>query len=264
MLASASTRAQVKNPIKLVRGTVYDAKTRQPITDGGKMWAFEERETKSVNNSKVNPGTGVFQMILDPLMGYRFRVKTPGHYITDFYVCTPDGLNYQEIDTSFYIEPIPIGATLFDGRLFEPNSAELRPNAAFRELVTMLKTNGSVVVGIAVTPDTKAAPPPPPPPPTKPVKKKGKKSKEPVAAPPPPPPVVPEMTQEERVELGKKRIAAIKEFMKTQQISLTRLEWSLADPMEIPSTAARDAYPSNIVVKIKEIRPDEDDDEDDY
>ncbi len=265
LLAGASPAdAQVKTPVKLVRGAVYDSRTKQPITDGGKMWAYEERESTSVSSSKVNAGTGAFQMLLDPVMGYRFRVKTPGHFITDYYFCTPGGLDYQELDTIFYIDPIPIGATIYEGRLFEPNSAELRVTADLRNLVDLLKTNQSVAVDVTVTPDFQDAPPPPPPPPAK-KGAKPKKLKKGEAPPPPAPvaPVTPQMTEQEKTELAKKRADAVKEFMKQQKVSVTRLNWQFGQPVNLAHNADRSTFPTNVQIKIKEIRTDEEDNDSD-
>ncbi|KXK55264.1 MAG: hypothetical protein UZ07_CHB004002178 [Chlorobi bacterium OLB7] len=110
-----------------------------------------------MNNSKVNSNTGEYQMILDPQTMYRFRLKTPGYFITDIYYCTPDDLNYQEVDTNIYLEPIPVGAQLFAGRLFDPGSAVLKPTPKLYEIEKMLKINGAVVVGITITPDVKSS-----------------------------------------------------------------------------------------------------------
>lgn len=259
--------AQVKNPIKLIRGLVLDAKTKKPVGTG-KIWAYEAEgkgSTRWVNNSKVNSNTGEYQMILDPQTMYRFRLKTPGYFITDIYYCTPDDLNYQEVDTNIYLEPIPVGAQLFAGRLFDPGSAVLKPTPKLYEIEKMLKINGAVVVGITITPDVKSAPPPPPPAPAKKAKKPAKKGKKGAAvaeAPPPPPaPVQPELTDEQKKELGRQRITAIKEYMKAAGVSVTRLEWTLADPVTLSWNAT--ALPENVAIVIKSINPDEEDDDSD-
>lgn len=269
LLAIAVTEpafTQVKNPIKLIRGLVLDTKTNKPV-GAGKVWAFETEGTnisRSVNNSKINGNTGEYQMILDPQTMYRFRLKTPGYFITDIYYCTPDDLNYQEVDTNIYLEQIPVGAQLFSGRLFEPGSAVLQPTPKLYEIEKMLKINGAVVVGITVIPDVKSAPPPPPPAPVKKAKpaKKGKKGAVTTEAPPPPPaPVQPEMTEDQKKELARQRLTAIKEYMKAAGISVTRLEWTLADPVTLSWNAT--SLPDNISIVIKAINPDEDDDDTD-
>lgn len=259
--------AQVKNPIKLIRGFVLDTKTKKPV-GAGKVWAFETEGTnisRSVNNSKINGNTGEYQMILDPQTMYRFRLKTPGYFITDIYYCTPDDLNYQEVDTNIYLEQIPVGAQLFSGRLFEPGSAVLKPTPKLYEIEKMLKINGAVVVGITVIPDVKSAPPPPPPAPVKKAKpaKKGKKGAAATEAPPPPPPtpIQPEMTEDQKKELARQRLTAIKEYMKAAGISVTRLEWTLADPVTLSWNAT--SLPDNVAIVIKSINPDEDDDDTD-
>jgi len=265
MAVAQPASAQVKNPIKLIRGMVLDAKSNKPV-GAGKMWAFEtegKSTSRSVNNSKINGNTGEYQMLLDPQTMYRFRLKTPGYFITDIYYCTPDDLNYQEVDTNIYLEQIPVGSQLFSGRLFEPGSAVLKPTPKLYEIEKMLKINGAIVVGITITPDLKSAPPPPPPPPVKKAKpaKKGKKGVAPPPPPPPPAPVQPELTEEQKKELGRQRLNAIKEYMKAAKISVTRLEWTLADPVTLSWDAT--SLPDNVAIVIKSINPDEDDDDSD-
>ena len=263
--AAQPASAQIKNPIKLIRGMVLDAKSQKPVGTG-KMWAFEAEgkgSSRSVNNSKINANTGEYQMLLDPQTMYRFRLKTPGYFITDIYYCTPDDLNYQEVDTNIYLERIPVGAQLFAGRLFEPGSAVLKPTQKLYEIEKMLKINGAIVVGITLTPDVKSAPPPPPPPPAKKAKpaKKGKKGAVAPPPPPPPPPPAPALTEEEKKELGRQRLNAIKEYMKAAKISVTRLEWTIADPVTLSWDAT--SLPDNVAIVIKSSNPDEDDDDSD-
>lgn len=79
--------------------------------------------------------------------------------------------------------------------------------------------------------------------------------------PPPPPPPAPALTEEEKKELGRQRLNAIKEYMKAAKISVTRLEWTIADPVTLSWDAT--SLPDNVAIVIKSINPDEDDDDSD-
>lgn len=254
LLAPVIGSAQLQNPMKNITGKILDKKTGQPIQGGGRVWVFYGTVTEPVTNSKINSSTGEFGFILDPSTEYRFRVISPRYYITDISYKTPEEFEYEDISKDLPIEPIPIGATLFTGRLFDPGSSELKESADLSKIAELLTRERGVTVTIAIKPDILAKVQAPVKPTRKPRKKKGRNVTDTVATPPPPPPVI------DLVGQAKDRIAAVKTFFKGKGISTTRLDFKAENAVEIPAATKPSAYPTNVLITIRSIEPYEDDD----
>ncbi len=252
-VASAQGKA-----LKLFKGTVTNAKTGTPI-DGGRLLVFERSSSEPTIRSRVNPGTGAYQVVLDPGKEYRIRVISPRYYTVDIPVTTAPGATYEETVKNLALEPIPVGLMLFTGRLFEPGSSKLVESPALRSVVETLKKEGGIVVTITVVPDMlaaaakKAAPAP---------KKKAKKG----AAATEPPPVVPTAgmtTADQLKKLGEERAAVVKNLLKQQGISTTRLVWDIKPGVELQPPPPRGkfaGYPDNVIMKITALQEAEDSD----
>src|ERR1041384_8753257 len=221
-LASAQGKA-----LKLFKGTVTNAKTGAPV-DGGRLLVFEGSANEPAIRSRVNPGTGAYQVVLDPGKEYRIRVISPRYYTVDIPVTTPPGSNYEETLKNLALEPIPVGLILFTGRLFEPGSSKLVESPALRSVVETLKKEVGIVVTITVVPDMLAASAKKAPAP----KKKGKKG---AAATTEPAPEVPAglTTADQLKKLGEERAAVVKNLLKQQGISTTRLVWDIKPGVEL-------------------------------
>jgi hypothetical protein len=253
LLLTLPSAAQVTNGVKLLKGIVSDMKTGKPI-NGGKIWIYEGANSEPVSSSKVNPGTGFYQVILNPSTTYKFQFKSPSYYITTIEVTTPPGNDYEETEKNFTIEPIPIGSTIFSGRLFEPGSAQLQATADIQKVVDLLKRERGIMITVKVTPDAlvpvsrpvTAAPKKP--------AKKGKKgaTTEPAVTAPPP---TPAFTEEQFKALAQERSVAVKNFMKEKEISVTRLSWETE-----PSVLLQPGkpLPDNVTITIKKIEVEDD------
>jgi hypothetical protein len=244
-LASGQT-----NAIKLIKGTITNAATGKSI-DGGRLLVYEGTSTEPTTKSKINPGTGAYQVILSPSTTYRFEVASPRFYATSFTVTTPGGANYEETVKDLKVEPIAIGSSLYSGHLFEPGTSKLTETTDLRKTVDMLKKERAVVVAVTVIPDmpaagaAKKAPAP----------KKGKKGQ---PAPPPAPTPAP---TDNAAQLGDARVAVLKTFFKQQGISTTRLTWDVKSPVTVTAKKGKGAaqYPDNVMIKIASIQEDESD-----
>ncbi len=256
LVAAIPAAAQVSNPVKLLKGAVIDAKSGKPA-NGGKVYAFEGNSTTPSTNSRINPGTGSYQMILNPSTQYRIRVEALSCYYTDFTVTTPAGNNYEEVIKELRVEPIPIGSTVLSGRLFEPGSTTLNQTEDLRKFLDFMKTQRYVTVTLELTPDIVVAPPvakkaakPAP-------KKKGKKgAAEPVAEPVVDTPQGPS-TAERLTALAADRKNAINALLKQEKISLTRVQWSMRDGVVL--APGQKPLPDNVVLKVRGIEVEDDD-----
>lgn len=220
------------NPVKLMKGVVNDSKTGRPI-DGGKVYVYQGSGTKPFSQSRINPSTGAFQVVLGPSSDYRLVIRSPKFIPAEKTVRTPDGNNYQEVVMpAMTVDPIPVGTALFDGRAFDPNSAELKPSGELTKALEFLKASTSAMVTIAVIPDGPSSKPSAKAKPAaKPKKRKKGSAATPVADPAPAP--APSGSVEEQLRtLAQSRAAAVKALFLKEGIALTRIKW------QVPSTSA--------------------------
>lgn len=248
--------AQETNPVKLLKGTITNSQTGKPIDDGGKVYAFTSASaSEPATSSKINPKTGAYQMILSPSTQYRLVIKSPSFETAEFSYSSPAGSNYEESMKDMAVKPIAVGSTIFAGRLFEPNSAAFVNDPYFQKVLDMLRTKQSVMVSIDVVPDGIFDAPKPAPKPKKP--KKGAPA-EPVAAAP-----TTGGPQQELATLGAERVQAIKDLLRQQKISITRVKINLRPGHQIarPAKGKAPKLENNVEVKITGISAQEDDEE---
>lgn len=242
------------NPLKLFKGTITSSANGKPV-DGGRLVVYQGSNPEPVTTSKINPGTGFYQVILSPATEYRFEVVSPRFYLTQFPVTTPPGTNYEETVKDLKVELIPIGNTLFSGRLFDPGSSKLEETDDFRKVIETMKKERAMAVTITLVPDIAPAAKKAAPPKKKP--KKGKKGEEPVAE----TPVV--TVSDNSAQLGEARMAVVKNLFKQHGISTTRLTWDMKPVMTLQPASGKGKgakYPDNVTVKITSIQADEEND----
>ena len=117
-----------------------------------------------------------------------------------------------------------------------------------------MKKDVGIVVTITVLPDmlasaTKKAPPP----------KKGRKGGDAT-----PIPTTSTPPAEQLKKLGEERMAVVKNLMRQQGISTTRLVWDVKPGVEIPPPPSKGkfaGYPDNVTIKITSFQEPEDDDQ---
>lgn len=249
----ADIHAQLKAPVKLIRGRLVNSKTGAPV-DGGRLWVFQGTLKEAVTNSRINPADGSFQVLLDASTEYRFNVVAPSYFRYDIIYVTPPEIEYEEVDTTFRVPPIPIGEDLFSGRLFDAGATQLAGTDRLAKTVDMLKRHPNVTVKVTITPDVMGKPKVQPKAAKKPKKSKKKGAAE---APPPPPPT--EATVDFGA-IGSERQTALKSYFKSMGISVTRLAWEIRPGVEHSPTATP-PLPPNVSVAVDGIQPLEDDDE---
>jgi hypothetical protein len=254
-LVPAVASAQGGKAQKLVKGVITDAKTGKPV-DGGRFLVFEGSGAEPSVRSRVNPGTGAYQVVLNSGTNYRFRVFNPRYYSIDIPFTTATTTTYEEIVKNLSLEPIPVGKVLFTGRMFDPGSSKLIDSPALRAVVDAMKKDVGIVVTITVLPDmlassAKRAVPP----------KKGKKGAATDATPVSTTSTTP---AEQLKKLGEERAAVVKNLLRQQGISTTRLVWDIRPGVELPAAPPRGkfaGYPDNVIIKITALQEPEDDDQ---
>jgi hypothetical protein len=254
VILSVPSSAQITNGVKLFKGVVNDTRTGQPV-DGGRVWVYQGSLAEPVSNSKINPGTGKYQVILNPSTEYRFVMKSPKYYTSEVRITTPPGTDYEETIQDLTMEMIPLGSTIFSGRMFDPGASQFKVSPEFQKIVELMNRQKGIMVAVAITPDALAPEVKPVTPPKAP-KKKGKKGAAPVAAPAPEPAPV-AMTEDQLKALGQDQAVAIKNYFKDQGISTTRIQWDVKPGIII--TGGKNAVlPNDVIVTINKIEVEDD------
>jgi hypothetical protein len=256
LLLYVPASAQITNGVKLFKGVVSDTRTGQPV-DGGRVWVYQGSLAEPVSNSKINPGTGKYQVILNPSTEYRFVMKSPKYYTSEMNIMTPPGIDYEETLKDFTMEMIPLGSKIFSGRMFDPGASQFKVSPEFQKVVELMKRQQGIMVAIAITPDALAPEVKPVTPPKTP-KKKGKKGAAPVVA-LAPEPAPQAMTAEQLAALGQEQSVAVKNYFKDQGISTTRIQWDVKPGIII--TGGKNAVlPDDVIVTINKIEVEDDED----
>jgi hypothetical protein len=216
---SHGASAQSTNPIKLMKGIVTDARSGKPI-DGGKLTVYAAGRQEPVAQSRINPATGAFQVVLGPSADYRFVVESPRFLRGETSVRTPGGNAYEEVVQNLTVEPIPVGRTLYSGRAFDAGASLVKPSPELSAAIAFLTDVQAATITVTVVPDAGAA-----------AKgattaakgKKGKKGAtatragEPTTATPP--------AADNAAALAQARAQALKALFQKEGVSLTRITW---------------------------------------
>jgi hypothetical protein len=254
ILSSVPSTAQITNGVKLFKGVVSDTKTGQPV-DGGRVWVYQGSMAEPVTNSKINPGTGKYQVILNPSTEYRFVMKSPKYYNTEIKVTTPPGTDYEETVQDFTMEGIPLGSTIFSGRMFDPGASQFKVSPEFQKVVDLMNRQKGIMIAVAITPDALAPEVKPVTPPKTPKKKPKKGANDVQPATIAPAPMA--MTEDELKALGQDQSVAIKNYFKEQRISTTRIQWDVKPGIII--TGGKNAVlPNDVIVTINKIEVEDD------
>lgn len=231
------------NPVKLIKGVVSEVRSGTPV-DGGRVFVYHGSKPEPVAQSRINPSTGAFQVVLGPSSEYRFVLRSNRFLPTETTVRTPDGANYEEVVRNLTMEPIPVGRTLYSGRLFDAGSDVVRSSPELASALAFLKQSQAATLTITVTGDpagkakapAKAAKAP----------KKKKKSKKGAAAEETPSASTTATTASPAATLVRSRVNALRAFMQKEGISLTRIEW---DDKAQPASNSKE----NVVITIRGI-----------
>ncbi|MBC8145791.1 MAG: hypothetical protein H7X80_09395, partial [bacterium] len=152
LVLTSTATSQTTNPVKLMKGVVFDAHSGKPI-DGGRVFVHIGANPEPVALSRINPKTGAFQVVLGPSADYRFIIRSPRFLQGEKTVRTPSGSNYEEVTIpQFTVEPIPVGKALFMGRAFDVNSSALKVSTDLTKAMGFLKQSEAALITITVIP----------------------------------------------------------------------------------------------------------------
>jgi len=119
-------------PVVLLHGTVYNAKTNEPIAADIRYEHLENGE--EVGLATANPENGAYKIVLPIAEQYGFRAGAKGFFSVHENIDLENVKEYREIQKDLYLMPIEVGQKIpLNNVFFEQSRAELLPSS-FPEL----------------------------------------------------------------------------------------------------------------------------------
>ena len=137
-------------PVMLLRGTVYNARTKLPLEAGITYKAVADSNRSGTTQS--HRVTGEYKIILPAGYEFAFRADAKNFYAMTERLTTYDLTEYQEVTKDLYLNPIEVGQTFrLNNMFFEFAKADLKPES-FVELdnvVQFMSVSPTVEIQIA-------------------------------------------------------------------------------------------------------------------
>ncbi len=128
----------------IVKGTVFDAKTKQPIAA---QIAYQEEG----DSLQMNSSSGKFRIGMNPKQRYNLRVTSKGYYGASTEVSPVDSIGKVTFTRDIYLTPLSVGETIALSNIyFETSKFDLLPESfqELNELVQMMKDNAEIKIRV--------------------------------------------------------------------------------------------------------------------
>ncbi|HYG40534.1 MAG TPA: OmpA family protein [Cytophagales bacterium] len=124
-------------PVILIKGKVYNAKTNQPVQAEIKYELLPEG--KNVGNASSDPTTGEYSLVLPAEKNYAFYAQAAGYLSINENIDTKSLSDYKEITKDLYLVPLKIGESITLKNVFFERSTANILEESFPELDRMVK-----------------------------------------------------------------------------------------------------------------------------
>ncbi|HEY1038096.1 MAG TPA: OmpA family protein [Bacteroidia bacterium] len=138
------------NPVVLITGKVYNAKTKEPIGAGIEYENLVDG--KNVGYANSNPVTGEYQIVLPYGKNYGFQGSAEKFIPVSDNMDLTNIATYQEIKRDLYLVPLEVGSTIrLNNIFFDFGKATLRPESypELDRLVTYMADNKGMVIELS-------------------------------------------------------------------------------------------------------------------
>lgn len=138
------------NPVVLIRGKVFNAKTKEPLSANIEYENLQDGKNMGVAVS--NPLTGEYKIVLPYGINYGFMA------FAEKFISVSDNLDlekvesYKEITRDLYLVPLEVGSTIrLNNIFFDVNKADLRPESfpELDRLVGLMGQNAKMQIQIS-------------------------------------------------------------------------------------------------------------------
>lgn len=143
---------QVLRPeaVVLIKGTVYDQKTKQPIEAEITYEYLKDGKLAGVASSE--PGSGKYQITLQKGEAYGFQAKAEGYFGVSTNIDLDTLQEYAEIERDLYLEPLDTGRVVkLNNVFFEYDETDLLPESypELQRVVDLLDDNPTLRIELA-------------------------------------------------------------------------------------------------------------------
>ncbi|RPI67054.1 MAG: OmpA family protein [Ignavibacteriae bacterium] len=144
-----ATRKLLPDPVVIVKGRVFHAKTKQPL---GVEIRYDDLTTnKNFGTAVSEPKEGRYSVVLTGGRSYGFYAQREGFFPVSDNIELKDLKQYQVIERDLYLEPIEVGSTIrLNNLFFDTDKSDLRPEsrAELDRLIAMMSTTTSIRIVI--------------------------------------------------------------------------------------------------------------------
>ncbi len=150
-IVKVKTEEEIKpNPVVLIRGKVFNSKTKEPI--GANIEYENLINSKNEGVATSNAKTGDYTIVLPYGINYGFLAYNQGFISVSDNLDLTKIASYQEITRDLYLSPLEVGTTIrLNNIFFDINKATLRPESfpELDRLVELLETNSKLKIEIS-------------------------------------------------------------------------------------------------------------------
>ncbi|GMV52526.1 MAG: hypothetical protein OKBPIBMD_01230 [Chlorobi bacterium] len=143
------SRTLLPNPVVIVSGKVYDAKTRQPLSV---MISYENlRTSQKIGSAISNPRNGEYSIVLTGGTSYGIYAEHSGYFPISENLPIESVNAFTEIKKDLYLEPIAVGSAIrLNNLFFDTDKSDLRSESTteLQRLVQLLSTYPTMAISI--------------------------------------------------------------------------------------------------------------------
>lgn len=144
--------------VGVLKGTIYDAKTKKPLS--GNIELINNNNSSDVSEYVSDPENGRFMFALPAGKNYGIAVKVDGYLFHSENFDIPDGASYQEYNKEIYMKKIEVGEVIVLKNIFyDLAKYSLRPESKSEldRLIKLMNENPTLKIQISGHTDSRGS-----------------------------------------------------------------------------------------------------------